>query len=201
MLSKSVEISSYPVTVCENDTSGRMPCPQVGCNEGSVHFEEYSPKSGKSWVEEAICRCCDGKGFLSKDERPYQAYINACGVRDLHVGYPSPYPMSNVTYNSERTQLAMNMRIQSDRSNKNTTKEGCYIATCVYGSYTSSEVLVLRAFRDRTLSQFALGRLFISMYYKISPLLAKKMCNRKLLIAVTKMQLDIFVSILRRLGF
>ena len=39
-------------------------------------------------------------------------------------------------------------------------KEGCYIATCVYGSYDCPEVLILRQFRDERLKQNAAGRQF-----------------------------------------
>ncbi len=49
----------------------------------------------------------------------------------------------------------------------------CYIATCVYGSYTCEEVMQLRRFRDDCLSKKALGRLFIRIYYFISPYLVK----------------------------
>lgn len=48
-------------------------------------------------------------------------------------------------------------------------KEGCYIATCVYGSYDHPRVLVLRQFRDNYLAKSHLGRAFISIYYMISP--------------------------------
>lgn len=53
-------------------------------------------------------------------------------------------------------------------------KEGCYIATTVYGSYNAPEVLVLRRFRDETLQKTALGRWFIRTYYRWSPSVAKK---------------------------
>ena len=42
--------------------------------------------------------------------------------------------------------------------------EGCYIATCVYGSYGAPEVLTLRRFRDEILKKHMLGRMFISPY-------------------------------------
>lgn len=55
----------------------------------------------------------------------------------------------------------------------NTTKKGCYIATSVYGSYNCEEVIQLRRFRDNILAKYAVGRLFIKLYYIISPTLAK----------------------------
>jgi tetratricopeptide (TPR) repeat protein len=56
-------------------------------------------------------------------------------------------------------------------------KEDCYIATAVYGSYDAPEVLVLRRFRDDTLSKQIAGRLFIKTYYFVSPPLADKLKN------------------------
>lgn len=46
-------------------------------------------------------------------------------------------------------------------------KEGCYIATCVYGSYDAPEVLVLRDFRDNELSKNIFGRLFIKRIMRL----------------------------------
>lgn len=50
---------------------------------------------------------------------------------------------------------------------------GCYIATCVYGSYDCPEVRRLRRFRDNQLSKTWYGRAFISAYYATSPALVK----------------------------
>jgi len=50
---------------------------------------------------------------------------------------------------------------------------GCYVATCVYGSYDCPEVWTLRRYRDDTLGSTWYGRLFIRTYYAISPTLVK----------------------------
>ena len=50
---------------------------------------------------------------------------------------------------------------------------GCYVATCVYGSYDCPEVWTLRRFRDETLAKTWYGRLFIRTYYAISPTIVK----------------------------
>ena len=47
--------------------------------------------------------------------------------------------------------------------------KGCYVATCVYGSYDCPEVLMLRRFRDCTLAKTSLGRGVIFTYYTLSP--------------------------------
>lgn len=49
----------------------------------------------------------------------------------------------------------------------------CYIATAIYGSYDSPEVVILRRFRDNTLYKYSLGRLFIKVYYLLSPPMIK----------------------------
>lgn len=51
--------------------------------------------------------------------------------------------------------------------------QGCYVATCVYGSYDCPQVWTLRRFRDNTLAEAALGRAFIRTYYAISPTIVK----------------------------
>lgn len=52
-------------------------------------------------------------------------------------------------------------------------KQGCYVATCVYGSYDCPQVWTLRRYRDDTLGSTWYGRLFIHTYYAISPTLVK----------------------------
>ena len=54
-----------------------------------------------------------------------------------------------------------------------TKKNGCYIATCVYGSYDCPQVWTLRRYRDYTLDETWYGRLFIKCYYAVSPKLVK----------------------------
>lgn len=55
------------------------------------------------------------------------------------------------------------------------TREGCFIATAVYGSYDHPQVLQLRRFRDDCLKQSHWGRGFIRVYYYFSPALARKL--------------------------
>lgn len=59
-------------------------------------------------------------------------------------------------------------------SDQGTGKAGCYIATAVYGSYDCPEVWTLRRFRDDRLLQTAAGRLFVKLYYAISPAVVER---------------------------
>ena len=56
---------------------------------------------------------------------------------------------------------------------------GCFIATACYGNYNSSEVLILRKYRDERLLNFTLGKLFVRFYYLISPPLAELISKSK----------------------
>lgn len=71
--------------------------------------------------------------------------------------------------------------------------EGCYIATAVYGSYDASEVLALRDFRDNTLAKHLLGRIFIKVYYTLSPPVANWLKDAKKVNLLVKNILDKFV--------
>jgi hypothetical protein len=54
-------------------------------------------------------------------------------------------------------------------------RRGCYVATACYGSYYAPQVLVLRRFRDEELSNTLFGRIFIQIYYFLSPFFAEKL--------------------------
>ncbi len=73
-------------------------------------------------------------------------------------------------------------------------KDGCYIATSVYGSYEAPEVIVLRNFRDNYLKKSILGVAFINFYYSTAPTIVKVTKNMKLFNVVVKKILDKFVA-------
>lgn len=73
-------------------------------------------------------------------------------------------------------------------------KEGCYIATMVYGDYNHPQVLVLRRFRDEKLSTTPIGELFIKIYYLISPKLVHILKGHKKINIVIRKILDTLIS-------
>lgn len=80
-------------------------------------------------------------------------------------------------------------------------KKGCYVATCVYGSYDCPEVWVLRRYRDYTLSETWCGRAFIHLYYAISPTIVRLLGNKKWFKDIWKCKLDKKVKKLRYKGY
>ena len=79
--------------------------------------------------------------------------------------------------------------------------KGCYVATSVYGSYDCSEVWVLRRFRDQYLSNRWLGRLFIKVYYAVSPTVVTIFGKYKWFNHFWRNVLDRMVEKLQRKGY
>jgi len=86
-------------------------------------------------------------------------------------------------------------------SSSNGKSGGCYVATCVYGSYDCPEVWTLRRFRDNILSKYVLGRLFIKVYYAISPRIVSAWGENESVRGVWKKPLDKLVGFLKNRGF
>lgn len=79
-------------------------------------------------------------------------------------------------------------------------KSGCYIATSVYGSYDCPEVWTLRRFRDNKLATNLFGRVFIRVYYFISPTLVRLFGKKIWFQNFWKKRLDKFVENLNNEG-
>jgi len=71
-----------------------------------------------------------------------------------------------VHYRSQRVRLAVRMK-------KGVTKSGCYVATAAMGDYGHPYVVELRLFRDQLLLKTYAGRAFVSLYYRVGPVLAR----------------------------
>lgn len=67
---------------------------------------------------------------------------------------------------------------------------GCYIATCVYGSYDCPQVWTLRRYRDNVLRKSWYGKLFITIYYATSPTIVKWFGNMQVFKTLCKSALD-----------
>lgn len=84
--------------------------------------------------------------------------------------------------------------------NNEKSKSGCYVATCVYGSYDCPPVWTLRRFRDNDLSKSVLGRAFIRIYYSVSPTIVKLFGNYAWFHKMWKKPLDRLVEKLQNNG-
>ena len=93
-----------------------------------------------------------------------QDYIDKKINETILNGYPKRISHSH----SDDDDYTPRKNFQSHKS-----KEGCYIATCVYGSYDCPEVWTLRRYRDNILRKNFFGKLLVKIYYSVSPTLVK----------------------------
>jgi hypothetical protein len=90
-------------------------------------------------------------------------------------------------------EMQVNHEESSNMRPQASSKSGCYIATAVYGSYNAPPVLILRRFRDEVLAPSSLGRSLISMYYTVSPPIAKGLQKATSINLLVRRLLDRFV--------
>lgn len=84
-----------------------------------------------------------------------------------------------------------------NRGGNQSSSEGCYIATAVYGDYDVPEVLILRSFRDGVLLKSFWGKIFVKIYYFFSPPLANYLKNYDRHNNKVKSILDKFVDFIK----
>ena len=97
--------------------------------------------------------------------------------------------------------MAANNTVASTTSQPRQSSGGCYIATCVYGSYDCPQVWTLRRFRDNTLCTTRYGRCLVRIYYLISPTLVKLFGHTLWFKAMWKIPLDKLVDRLNKDGY
>lgn len=101
----------------------------------------------------------------------------------------------------QKSKIRFDMSTEKENNNTSSkSSSGCYIATCVYGSYDCPEVWTLRRFRDYTLDSTWYGRLFIKCYYAVSPTLVKLFGNTTWFKKFWKEHLDKMVMSLKEKG-
>lgn len=84
--------------------------------------------------------------------------------------------------------------------NHNNNTNGCYVATCVYGSYDCPQVWALRRFRDNTLAKSIFGRAFIRTYYAVSPTIVRLFGKTQWFQTFWRNRLDVLVQRLQDSG-
>ncbi len=138
----------------------------------------------------------DFKGFVQFPgdlARNFDEAIERYGMRAKNYAPPEIQPY----------YFSMMKKMQSELFSQPTEKQkqrGCYVATCVYGSYDCPEVWTLRRYRDETLGATWHGRLFVRVYYAVSPTLVKWFGQRRWFRNLFRKKLDKKVLRLQEAG-
>ena len=144
-------------------------------NKGGTWEGEF--KNGKPWDGRGTLYFMDGKyiGAIMDGEKHGKGEIVLYNGTSCHCDYVCGREVQKV-------------------------KNGCYVATCVYGSYDCPEVWTLRRYRDNTLGSTWHGRAFIRAYYAISPTLVKWFGKTKWFKKMWRGKLDRMVKKLQSRG-
>jgi hypothetical protein len=113
----------------------------------------------------------------------YTASVNAGNITSLAISGLQAgltYYFAAVAYDSSGNEsgfsneitYAMPAAASADSSSSGGGGGACFIATAAFGNYGAPEVILLRKFRDRFLLTNVPGRLFVDVYYRLSPSLA-----------------------------
>ena len=164
--------------------------------DGSVtHYDEHGHKTSYSFPDLL------GSGYTNYDAKGHKTgrsdpdllggykHYDASGHK---TGRSDPDGLGGYNhYDTHGNRTGSSMQTGYGHYSNN---DGCYIATCVYGSYDCPQVWTLRKFRDDTLGSSVLGRLFIRTYYLISPRLVSLHGDSESLHSFWKKHLDKLVA-------
>ncbi|MBX6360159.1 MAG: hypothetical protein IRZ03_08775 [Acidobacterium ailaaui] len=126
--------------------------------------------------------------------------ITTIGSMDLREDFKTRYTQNRTSLSNLKKQLeAINTKPRTGSSSGGSGgRGGCYIATMAYGSYEHPQVLELRRFRDEILSKTYAGKIFILVYYFISPKLVLLLKNKRIVNNFIRMLLNQFIKIIKK---
>ncbi len=127
---------------------------------------------------------------------PYATIDSTVGIR-FKTNIKIPLKSGDKIYTTKQKPTV----VVNEQLKQSTTNNGCYVATCVYGSYDCPQVWTLRRYRDYKLASSWYGRAFIRTYYAISPTLVKWFGKTKWFKKMWKGKLDKMVKELENQGF
>ncbi len=146
--------------------------------------------------------------YFSEADKLIQDYRGTVGYSDYEFSVLSDITQEEIIkqaqlgeYHSKFYKARKNSKqITQPTNSNNSSSGGCYVATCIYGSYDCPEVWTLRRFRDNILSKNFFGRQFIKLYYATSPTAVRLFGNQLWFHKLFKSPLDKLVAKLQNIG-
>lgn len=139
------------------------------------------------WVINLGSTDTDGEGLKDWEERIVGTSLND---KDTDNGGESD---ANEVDNG-RNPLDPSDDVKAPKALDQSDDEFCFIATAAFGSPLAEEVVVLSKFRDRYLVTNALGRSFVSAYYRFGPDAAEVIKDRPVLKKMVRGGLKVLVA-------
>lgn len=133
------------------------PCPTCG---------DKSNLSARLGDAGKTCIFHNGCGHLESVDTSWSDYVKNC----ITNGWIRFGPAGKTLVDPRALKPGMEIAVYREPAVN--AKEGCFIASAVYGHTEASEVLALRQFRDTVLLQCSGGRAFVMIYYMWSPRIA-----------------------------
>lgn len=130
---------------------------------------------------------------------------NSCGaIMDTDaaaraMGYGPDTKVSVMSSPPSKCGVCGSTNISLVSNSSNSSKSGCFIATATYGTPFAEEINILRYWRDNFLLKHLFGRLFIKMYYTISPPIADFISKRDRMKGIVRAMLNPYVNFLKYL--
>lgn len=204
LINQNVEVSQQKAAVDEViDSSIRIAL--LFSSAAKDHFEKF--KTTNNAYEEYAYRLTGALNIYDALEISIKEYFKKLSdellhVQKMHIKHLNDYGQGlNENYvKKEIKRIESDIRT-IDAGYKAPKKGGCYVATCVYGSYDCPPVWTLRRYRDYSLAKSWYGRAFIRLYYSISPTMVKWFGGKTLFKKMWKHYLDKLVNTLRDKGF
>ena len=166
------------------DASGRKTGTTYNSGFGmSSHYNASGQKIGHSHQTGFGGTSHCGQSHNMSNYQQYRSNMEMINYYENHANKSNTPSYSSETSYGGKSYMSNSQKQKSDLemiyyyetygNKKQSSSEGCYIATCVYGSYDCPEVWQLRRFRDFSLRKNVFGRTFIKVYYGISPTVVK----------------------------
>lgn len=204
LINQNVEVSQQKAAFDEViDSSIRIAI--LFSSAAKEHFEKF--KTTNNAYEEYAYRLTGALNIYDALELSIKEYFKKLTdellhVQKMHIKHLNDYGQGlNENYvKKEIKRIESDIRTL-DSGYKAPKKGGCYVATCVYGSYDCPPVWTLRRFRDFSLAETWYGRVFIRLYYTVSPIFVKWFGNNLCFKRIWRHILDKMVIRLQNKGY